>query len=339
MVILGKLISKNQIDDIGNLLKKEETLREGKLKVLLEWRNSFSSILDYYYKKLKTDIDQTHVVALARRLKRIESIQKKLKRFKTMRLSTIQDIAGVRAVFEHETALMAAYSKLRGESTKNKLRRFDDYHSRPKLDGYRGMHFVYQNVDSMMIEVQLRTELEHVWATAVEIYGELQQTSFKTGEGHEGWKEFFLLLSSYFAIKEDSNPCQAHEKYSEKKIRSSLKKVIREMNVIEKLNASTNGIEVVVSKFNESGKAGKYAIVELDLTKQATTVEIFNKKDMEKAIEIYTKRELSLRKEEKKNIVFVNIESLEKIQQSYPNYFLDTQRLLEILSKIVLNEY
>ncbi|MCB0327565.1 MAG: hypothetical protein KDD52_08105 [Bdellovibrionales bacterium] len=339
MLFLIKVISNNQIDDIGNLLKREENLSESKLKLLLEWRNSFSPILEYYYKKLHTDIDRADVIVLARRLKRIDSIQKKLKRFKTMRLSTIQDIAGVRAVFKNEIALMSAYSKLRGQSTKNKMRRFDDYHSRPKLDGYRGMHFVYQNVDSMMIEVQLRTELEHIWATAVEIYGELQETSFKTGEGDQGWKNFFLLLSSYFAIKENSTPCKEHEKYSEKQISSKLKKAIKQLRVIEKLNASTNGIQVVVSTYNESGKTGKYAIVELDLKNQMTTVEIFNKKDVKKAIEIYTKKELSLKKEEKKNIVFVNIESLEKIQQSYPNYFLDTQRLLEILSKIVLNEY
>jgi putative GTP pyrophosphokinase len=331
------MISNRKIDNIGDLLKRESDLAKGDLGTLLEWRNGFSPILDYYYGKLKKLIPPGDLIVVARRLKRIESIQIKLKRFKTMRLSTLQDIAGVRAVLKDEEALDKAFSDLRGLSTINKLKRVDNYHSNPKDDGYRGVHLIYQNSSSSMVEIQLRTELEHIWSTAVEIYGELQDKSFKTGE--EKWREFFLLLSSYFAIKENCAPAKAHIKLSESKIRSLLKKIIKELSVIEKLNASTNGIKVTVSKFNESGKTGKYALLELDYKNKTTTIEIFNKKDSSKAIEIYTQRELEMKKGDRKNIVFVNIEDLEKIQKSYPNYFLDTHKLLEILSKIVLGEF
>jgi len=40
-----------------------------------------------------------------------------------------------------------------------------------------------------------------------------------------------------------------------------------------------------------------------------------------------------------KNVVFVNVDDMDKIQYSYPNYFLDTKKLLEILAKIILDEY
>lgn len=333
------MVSNRKIDSIGELLKKPTILSKPDLDILLDWRNSFSPALDYYYNKLKQEIDKNDLKVLARRLKRIESIQIKLKRFKTMRLSTLQDIAGVRAVLKNEYALDRVFTQLRGQITKNKLKRIDNYHSHPKKSGYRGIHFIYQNASSNMIEIQLRTELQHIWATAVEIYGELQETSFKTGDGDKKWKEFFLLLSSYLAIKENCSPVEEHIKLSRSKIRSLLRKTIKELHVIETLNASTNGIQIIVSKFNESGKTGKYAILELDLEKKKTTVEIFNKKDVSKAIEIYTQRELEAAKGSYRNIVFVNIESLEKLQASYPNYFLDTQKLLEILSKIVLGDY
>jgi hypothetical protein len=333
------MVTKRKIDQIGDLLKKQRSLNQDDLETLLAWRNSFSPILEYYHNKLKAYLDEEQLIVLARRLKRIESIQIKLKRFKTMRLSTIQDIAGVRAVFKNPTALIEAHRRLRSQSTRNKLKRLDDYHSTPKSDGYRSMHLVYQNAQSTLIEIQLRTELEHIWATAVEIYGQLQETSFKTGEGETQWKDFFLLLSSFFAIRENCIPPKIYEKHSEKQIVSKLKKTIRKLQVIERLNAATNGIEVVVSKFNATGKTGKYAILELNLKDQTTRVEIFNKKDLDIAIKIYTERELALKKGEQKNIVFVNIEDLEKIQQSYPNYFLDTQKLLEILSNIILNQY
>ncbi len=333
------MVSNTKIDNIGEQLKKLTPLKKIDLNILLEWRNSFSPILEYYYSKLKKEIKKDDLVVLARRLKRIESIQIKLKRFKTMRLSTLQDVAGVRAVLKDEHVLNKVFAHLRSQSTINKLKRVDNYHSTPKASGYRGVHLIYQNSSSNMIEIQLRTEIQHIWATAVEIYGELQNTSFKTGEGDQQWKEFFLLLSSYFAIKENSTPAKEHIRFSKNKIRSQLKKVIKDLNVIEKLNASTNGIQIVVSKYNESGKTGRYALLELDLKNKKTTIEIFNKKDVDRAIEIYTQKELEMKKSDQKNIVFVNIENLEKIQRSYPNYFLDTQKLLEILSKIVLGEY
>jgi hypothetical protein len=58
-----------------------------------------------------------------------------------------------------------------------------------------------------------------------------------------------------------------------------------------------------------------------------------------KAIEIYTQKEFEKNTSNKKNIVFVNVDNIEKIQTTYPNYFLNTNKLLEILSKIVLGEY
>ncbi len=333
------MISKRKIDNIGDKLKREEALNEQELKALLDWRNSFSSTLDYYYSKLKTKLDQTHIAVLARRLKRIESIQIKLKRFKTMRLSTLQDVAGLRVVLDSSEALNSAFIQLRGLQTKHTLKRLDNYHNSPKDDGYRGIHLIYQGTNSSLIEVQLRTELEHIWATAVETYGELQNTSFKTGEGDSEWKEFFSFLSSYFAIKEKCSPSESHIKMSNAQILSSLKKLIKKLKVIERLNATTNSIDIIINKQNETGRLGKYALLELDLKTQTTRVDIFNKKDVSKAIEIYTQKELSFKDSDFKNIVFVNIEDIEKLKESYPNYFLDTQKLLQILSKIVLNQF
>ncbi len=333
------MVSNRKIDQIGEILKEDGELNKAEHSVLLEWRNSFSSSLDYYHSKLKTMAGSDEMLTLSRRLKRIESIQIKLKRFRTMRLSTLQDIAGVRLVVRDEKSLLKMFSQLRGLSTRHQLRRLDDYHNNPKEDGYRGIHFIYEKEDMGMVEIQLRTELQHVWATAVETYGTLQNTSFKTGEGHADWKEFFILLSSYFSIKENCLPSKSYVKISKNKISSLLKKSIKKLNVIERLNATTNNFEVIVNRFNETGRKGKYAILELDLKNRLTKVEIFNKKDESKAIEIYTQRELNIQEGSLKNIVFVNVNDIDKLDKSYPNYFLNTRRLLEILSKIVLHEY
>lgn len=333
------MVSKRRIDKIGDSLKKGEPLNEETYQQLLDWRNGFLKTLDYYHQKLKAKLDQDEVISLSRRLKRIDSIQIKLKRFETMRLSTLQDIAGLRVVLRESEELSRFFATLRGLQTRHKLKRLDDYHNNPKEDGYRGMHLVYHAEDSGMVEIQLRTELEHIWATAVETYGTLQNTSFKTGGGDDKWKEFFALLSSYFAMKENCKPVAAHQKLSQKQIRSRLKKSMKSLKVIERLNASTNSVEVAVSKHNESGRKGKYALLELNLKKQQTNVELFTKKDANEAIQIYTQREMETRGDSSVNVVLVNIEDLKNIERSYPNYFLNTKKLLEILAKITLEEF
>jgi putative GTP pyrophosphokinase len=333
------MISKRKIDQIGEILKRGGSLNKEEQLTLLNWRNSFASTLDYYHLKLKTIAEPSIMLTLSRRLKRIESIQIKLKRFSSMRLSTLQDIAGLRLVVKDENSLMNTFTQLRGLSTRHKLKRLDDYHNNPKNDGYRGIHLVYQKEDVGMVEIQLRTELEHVWATAVETYGELQNTSFKTGEGEERWKGFFMLLSSYFAIKENCMPINEYVSLSKSKILSNLKKSIKDLNVIERLNASTNTFDVIINQFNSTGRKGKYAILELDLKNKITKVELFNKKDVSQAIKLYTERELNIEDNNLQNIVFVNVENIDRLDKSYPNYFLNTKRLLEILSKIVLKEF
>ncbi len=331
------MLSNRQIDKLGEKLKSEIELTDKEYQELLIWRNSFSSTLDYYQNRLKDKIEADGVVAIAKRIKRIESIRVKLKRFSTMRLSTLQDIAGLRIILKNKEKLENAFTSIRNAESVNKLKRLDDYHYRPKDDGYRGIHLVYQTPSSRMVEIQFRTELEHIWATAVEVYGTLQKVSFKTGEGEKEWKEFFKVLSSYFSVKEGYSPLQEHEQLSKKQILSKLKKHIKQLKAIERLNAATNSIEIIVNKRNK-GRTGKYALLELDCEKHTTSIDIFTKAELSRAIEEYTQKELLLKDGTGKNIVLVNIESVEEIQKTYPNYFLDTKHLLKILSEVVLNE-
>jgi putative GTP pyrophosphokinase len=328
------MISKSKIDKIGNLLKKDLVTEEKELQDLLSWRNSFSGLLDYYFKKLRDGPHADQYLSMAKRLKRIESIRIKLQRYKTMRLSTLQDIAGVRIVLKDKKSLSSVFASIRGAKTKHTLKRVDDYDARPKQDGYRGVHLVYESYDKM-IEIQLRTELEHIWATAVEVYGALQLTSFKTGEGDDSWKEFFQYLSSYFAILEENRPLEAHEKLSNQQIKIRLRRVAKKNKVIERLNAASSGIDIIVNK-RSRGRSGKYALLELDLLKGVSRIDIFSKKEVPIAIKEYTERELAMTPEDGKNLVFVNIENLESIQKAYPNYFLDTKKLLQILGQLML---
>lgn len=332
------MISNTKIDKIGEKIKTGESLNKLEREALLVWRNSFIPVLDYYHKRAVKKIGQENIVTIGKRLKRIPSINKKLKRSKTLRLSSMQDIAGLRLVFKNHSELLSAVNIIRSSQSKNNFKRMYDYNSQPKKDGYRSVHLIYQSLKyNRLIELQFRTEMEHIWATAVEVYGAIYHTSFKTGEGDNDWKEFFRLLSSFFAMIEKSPVLDQHKTISKASITRQLKKIMKKLKVIDRLAAATKGIETIVTRHSR-GKMGKYALIELNISSGKTSVEVFSKGDIAKAIEVYTKRELDVLNEPNINIVFANIESLESLQEAYPNYFLDTDKLIQILGKISIGQ-
>src|SRR5690606_27307562 len=76
-----------------------------------------------------------------------------------------------------------------------------DYINDPKLDGYRSHHIVFcfnakgdrAEYDGRRIELQIRTQLQHAWATAVEAVGLFRDEDMKAGEGDENWLRLFKL--------------------------------------------------------------------------------------------------------------------------------------------------
>ena len=56
------------------------------------------------------------------------------------------------------------------------------------------MHLVYKYInpicpdyDGLFVELQIRTRLQHTWATAVETMGTYLEFSLKSSEGPEDW--------------------------------------------------------------------------------------------------------------------------------------------------------
>lgn len=158
--------------------------------------------MDTLIKTIKNKLPKP--ILIARRLKRLSSIKNKLKRFNTMQLDRMQDIAGVRAlfksdqdVFEYANNLREIYSK---PNTAFELIKESDYISTSKLDGYRSYHMIFKYIDTKEelknrnIELQLRILLHHYWATAVEIWDIQSRSSIKSGKGDEIDKRFFIYV-------------------------------------------------------------------------------------------------------------------------------------------------
>lgn len=183
------------------------------LEVINNWRSCHGYPLNTFQVNLRNAARTVDSSALiAQRTKRLSSIGNKLSRFPDMKLTQMQDIGGCRAVVKS----VAAVNQLAGyyqhtSRIKHKLATCDDYIAKPQKSGYRGVHLVYRyfsdkrgtaKYNDLKIEMQLRSQYQHAWATAVETVGTFIRQALKSSMGEADWLRFFALMGSALAHRE-----------------------------------------------------------------------------------------------------------------------------------------
>jgi hypothetical protein len=111
----------------------------------------------------------------------------------------MQDIAGCRIVVKtsHEQGEAQA---LLGELFPGSL--LDDRRIRPS-HGYRAIHLIVPvGENRTVVEVQVRTELQHRWAELCEKLSDLHAPEVKYGGGSRAVQNWLELLSSMIAVEE-----------------------------------------------------------------------------------------------------------------------------------------
>ncbi len=183
------------------------------IDVINNWRSSHSGPLLSMRMLLTRQAESVDSNALiAQRIKRLSSIALKLRRFPTMTLSQMQDIGGCRAIVNGVAQVRAISSNFRKSRTHNTFDHMDDYLETPQKTGYRGIHLIYRFSSTtalractgLKIEIQLRSPLEHAWATAVETVGAFTRQALKSSQGEAEWLRFFELMGTVVAVREDT---------------------------------------------------------------------------------------------------------------------------------------
>ncbi len=114
------------------------------------------------------------------RLKNYRTIREKLIR-SNLRLSKIRDIIGCRIVIPNSLEIQdSVVSEILALHSNSKFRVID----RRVLpnNGYRAVH-IELHQDGLISEVQVRTQLQDLWATTSEAFGELVGRGFRYGQG------------------------------------------------------------------------------------------------------------------------------------------------------------
>lgn len=331
------LIAKNRVRKAGENIRDDKATLDD-YKAISTWRSIHIPIMTAMINAInrKLNIHNLKAIIVARRLKRLNSIEVKLKRFKEMKLDRMQDIAGVRVVFKEMQQVMIFQNLMKKTYLKGS-RKFSlidtkDYIEKPKDDGYRSIHqiFEYKDASKMRLELQIRTQIQHYWATAVEVLGMKSDSKIKQGEGEYHHKEFFGLCSALFSHIESTT---LQDKYKTLSKESVCKKIIaldKKYNIFKSLSAlaiSSNRIE------KQADKKHYYFIVLLDLTNNTLTITGFKKQNYDMAQKSYDTYEKQSKESGNINVVLISLDKLYLLKKAYPNYYLDSGSFIKEIKR------
>ncbi|MDP9291705.1 MAG: RelA/SpoT domain-containing protein [Verrucomicrobiota bacterium] len=176
-------LSKTQVDRLGNRLRKDD-ISEADLRLLDSYRRSFTNAYEDVVGRIR---DQLGLEPTGRPAKSTTSISDKLRR-ESIRLSQVQDIAGCRVIVPDILTQDEMVAGLKGLFDRLTV---VDRREHPS-HGYRAVHVI---VDSggKLIEIQVRTKLQHAWAELSEKLSDVIDSAVKYGGGNE---EVVSLLAS-----------------------------------------------------------------------------------------------------------------------------------------------
>lgn len=309
------------------------------MDVLSNWRAAHAYPMHAMLIFLRTKSSQIDInPVVVQRLKRTPSIVGKLKRFDKMKLHRMQDIGGCRSVVKSTIIAEKLSQAIQGSRTRHKLHKVDDYIVSPKESGYRGIHLVYKyngaknKYQDYFIELQLRSKIQHAWATAVEIVDTFTKQALKASQGHKDWLNFFRYVSAEFAEYE-KRPVGEYidgvDTYHE------IKRLERKLNAINKLHA----FAITTQHISKQPKnRADYFLLQLEGDPQQISITQYPTSLLQVATDQYLKLEKKAQKEALFDVVLVSASSMHALKSAYPNYFADSREFLKYFQTVSDNK-
>lgn len=308
--------------------------------VLMNWRAAHAYPMHCLLMLLRHKATQVDTDALVvQRLKRLRSVVLKLVRFQQMSLDRMQDIAGCRAVVSDLQRVRRLHRAMKRSRTRHKLQREYDYIKEPKDSGYRAIHLVYRYgaskhaYDGFLVEVQLRSRIQHSWATAVEVVDTFTRQSLKTSRGSAEWTAFFQAVSDAFAMLEGTD---TRTGASWDAIRQEVMTSAATLHVEQTLRSFAVSTKYLLEE--RKLRAYEFFLLELDSSAPSIEIRSYKQSALKIASKEYLKRERATREDETKDVVLVAASSIRALKEAYRNYFADTDEFLGNMNKVLANK-
>ncbi|MFT4534654.1 MAG: hypothetical protein ACI9P5_002015 [Saprospiraceae bacterium] len=195
-------MTNKQIDNIGVRIRTEypKISDEGYFD-LQTIRTSYQSSVSNTFNELCDIVKKVNSLSIiSYRLKRLESIIVKLQRYPKMKLNRMWDIGGCRCIVKSTKHVYKLRDHIRQKFT---VRKEYDYIEKPQEEGYQSLHMFLESNNNKVIEVQIRTQQQHNWATLVEISDLLFDAGIKEFGRNRDLLLFHKLLSSKHSLSID----------------------------------------------------------------------------------------------------------------------------------------
>jgi len=345
--------SKTQINKAGRILAKNNANIEelDKMRDLAgKWRACHAYPINTFQATLRRKLKPySKSPIVAQRLKRMPTIIDKLNRYPSMQLTTMQDIGGIRSVL----GSIADVHKLANEYRGNKRLLHElvdehDYIDNPRSeDGYRSLHLIYKyknkqvpTYNGLRLELQIRTKLQHTWATAVETMGTFLGQALKSRQGDQEWIDFFAVVSSAFAYMERSPRVPRYRDLSLNQTFLAVAKAEAALKALEKMRGFSVAVSEIV-KSRSLKKSWSYHLIILNSLSKTVQIKPYDRDSFKQATRDYSKIEKEAAQGEKIEPVLVSAGPIEILRRAYPNFFLDigdfvtkVNKILEVAKKI-----
>ena len=210
----------------------------------------------------------------------------------------------------------------------------DDYTADPKKSGYRSLHLKLEYVpsnelekvyESCRIELQIRTRLQHSWATAVEAVGLFRNENLKGGAGSPEWLRLFVLMASEIARIEGRPELAGAPSHAER-VRE-LRDLNRRLDAAAFLDSISQAADYTDRYYQP--ERSEFYLIRFNLETHEVKVDGFNASsgtrtyhDTEQESDCY-------------DTVLVATDKVESLKKAFPNYFGDTQHFATSLRRII----
>lgn len=332
----------NQAGEVLNDVAQKLVTRLEALDVISNWRSSHNFPLNTFQIGLRQRARLVNTASIiAQRIKRLSSIRQKLARFPTMTLSQMQDIGGCRAILPMVSQVDELAADYVQSDLKHTLAQVDDYIFSPKKSGYRGIHLIYkyhsdkkETYNGLKIEIQLRSALQHAWATAVETVDTFTRQSLKSSRGEKDWLRFFSLMSSAIAIRERRAPVP-DTPILHGTLRKELAHYIKLLDVESHLRAYGSAVQTIVSKKEKADD--QYYLLQLNPVAKTLNIQSYRQRELPLASEEYLAAETKTT--DYTDAVLVSVDSVSALRRAYPNYFLDTDLFIDVMHQSMRRDF
>ena len=306
------------------------------------WRAQHAAPTESCFRQLLEIAPDFPGAVLTFRLKRMQSILEKIRRpGKTYTIGTMDDIGGCRMILEDMEQLERAVGVLSNElELKKSDKSIKNYVKTPRDDGYRSCHFItrYRGPKrKYRVEVQVRTQLQHLWATTVEaahvVYGinfKLDQIQDPNSELERQVRSFFATVSGLFALEETTHDGRLGDSKKDELV-ERLHSIGRLDSIIRDLSSMVNDVYIARHDIESDGPG--FYLMRFARETQFLDITSFEPDESDLAIEAYGTHEDSALVDDLfdpkfDNVVLAYAQDGKQLLHAYPNY---TARVGEFL--------